>query len=189
MLNGMGAQEEAVSFLKRLEKAEVDVFIWKGTVRVDPSINLGKTTEAEFTRLKPQIYSELVRRADQARSQHVAHKWLLKRGRKAHGKTVPGYLACGTEAWAVHCIRAATLFSVDVIERALWIIVEPEWVGPIVHRESDGAMTASYVKLPDGFGQAAPEGVDIEIASACTPCVERTEPPEDTEKVTKNNDE
>src|SRR5208282_5842643 len=144
MLKAMGAREEALYFLKRLGKAEVDIFIWKGTVRINPSASLNKAAEAEFARLKPQILEELVDRANQERTKpHVAHKWLLKRGRKAYGRTVPGYLACGSEAWATNCIRASNLFAVDLIERSLWIIVEQEWIGQVTRRD-DGALIAPH---------------------------------------------
>jgi hypothetical protein len=180
---GMGSREDALSFLGRLEKAKVETFLWKGTIRIDPKIHLKGAAEIEFMRLKPEIHAELVRRADLVRSQPgIAHKWLLKRGRKAAGRTVPGYMACGTQSWIQRCVKAATLFSVDLIERSLWIVLEPEWIGPIVRNAND-VLVASYVKLPDGFGQAAPEGVEVEIAAACGTCLAPGAPPEETEKV------
>lgn len=182
----MGAREEALDFLKRLNKAEVEVFVWKGTVRIDPGYSLSKATESELTRLKPQILRELVVKAEQERTKpRLVHKWLLKRGRKAHGRTVPGYLACGSQTWAMNCIRAATLFSVDGIERSLWTIIEHEWIGQIKRRD-DGVLIATELKFPENFEAAAPDGVNVEITSACNPCIERSEPEQDTEKVVKD---
>jgi len=178
----MSASEDAMVFLKRLDKAEIDIFLWKGTIRVDPRINLGEASKAELLRLRPEIQAELIRRAERLRQSSATHKWLLKKGRKASGKTVPGYLTCGSERWVMRCIQAATLFSIDSIERSLWIVVEPEWLGPITQTDS-GVLVASYVKLPDGFGQAAPDGVNVEIASACSACLTPPAALEDTEVV------
>ena len=182
----MSLNEDARQFLKRLEKAGVELYLWKGTVRVDPKVSLGKTTEADLLRFRPWIKTELTQRADHERSlPGVSHKWLLKKGYRTPNRIATGYMACGPATWLQRCVRAATLFSESVAERALWIVIEQEWVGPIV-RNGNGTLIASYVKLPDGFGQAAPEGVEVEIAAACLACLVPGPNQEDAEAVVKD---
>lgn len=171
--------KEAADLLKKLEKSNIELFLWHGSVTCAPGTRFSKPLAADIPRLLPYLRKVLTLRDKTDREKPGPHKWLLRR---SDGKK-PAYIACGSRAWYERGMRAALTLSKTEDERKLWVVLDQEHVGTFVH--SDTGYWTALLKLPEGWSPAGPEGTEVQIVDACYSCLHPGVPAEELDNIVK----
>jgi hypothetical protein len=172
---------EASELLKKLEKANVELFLWHGAVACAKGARFSKSLVPEIPRLLPYIRKVLTLRNTEDRAKPGPHKWLLQR---SDGKR-PAFLACGPVEWYERGMRAAMSLSKTEAERNAWVVLDQEHVGTIVRSDGIGSHWLATLTLPEGWQPAGPKGTEVQIVDACESCLHPGIPIEELNNIVK----